>query len=190
MLPYIIMIGGALLVLGGGGKSSGKKKSGGDPGSSTPIAGVMLASDIEAKHPIKKEAWERCEPPAGSPHHTYAAYGQDLKCMVFWRPDTWDTVISHIQLELNKLSKKERDQLCSADDCEPDPYSIDPELFCNWVVDPRREAFIRKIVAKLYPQLANTKLPPSANEPYFPKIVYSLIAGTFVEHFCGFNLTT
>lgn len=189
MLPYILMIGGALVLFGGGKSSSGKKKSGNSGGGNT-VAGTMMIANIDTMHPIKKEPWERCKPPAGSPPHTYAAYGQDLKCMVFWRPDTWNTVITTIQLELSKLPKKERDALCSADECEPDPYSIDPELFCKWTVDPKREAFIQDIILKLYPQLRDANIPPTVSDPYFPKMVYTLTAGTFAEHFCGFNLTT
>lgn len=190
MLPVILAIGGALLIFGGKKSSSGKKSGESGSGGNTPIIATMTAVNINSDHPIKKEPWERCKPPSGLPDHTYAAYGKDLECMVFWKPDTWSTVISYIQIELNKLSESERDRLCSADECEPDPYSIDPELFCRWTVDPKREAFIQDIILKLYPQLKDANLPPKVDDPYFPKMVYTLTAGTFAEHFCGFNLTT
>jgi len=46
------------------------------------------------------------------------------------------------------------------------------------------------VITKLYPQITPDMIPPKDGDPYFVRMVYSLIAGTFVENFCGFNLTT
>lgn len=189
MIPILLLAGGALLLMSGGKKSSSSSKggsSGGGPGS-----GKHLELHVgQANGPTTGKPWSRCEPPSGSPEHTYAAYSTNGTCMIFWRPDTWDAVIAHFNAELGKLSESERQSLCSAENCEPDPYAIDPELFCKWTPDPKRMEFINKVITKLYPQITPDMIPPKDGDPYFVRMVYSLVAGTFVEHFCGFNLTT
>src|SRR5690606_30146160 len=80
--------------------------------------------------------WERCDPPYESPKGTEAVFGKDGKCMVFWQPNTINVVRQSIQQELLKLSKKDRDFLCSASHCEPDPFAIDPLEFCSWSPNP------------------------------------------------------
>jgi len=182
----LIVVGGAIVVFGGG--KRGSKKSGGGSSSPDPIGAVIAR--IDTSHPIEKKPWSRCRPPAGSPKGTYAAYDENLSCVVFWRPETTEIVTGYMRSELDKLPSAERDALCSPDNCKDDPYAIDPSMSCNWVVDPNREAFIRGAVISLFPQLRDSRLPPLDSDPYFNKMVYTLIAGTFTEGFCGFNLVT
>lgn len=182
----LIMIGGAVTLLGG--KKRGAKNRGSGEVSPDPI-GAMIAN-IDSAHPIEKKPWARCRPPAGSSKGTYAAYDENLSCVVFWRPETTEVVTSYMRSELDKLPESERDALCSPDNCMDDPYAIDPSMSCNWTIDPNREAFIRAAVTSLFPQLKNEKLPPTESDPYFNKMVYTLIAGAFTEGFCGFNLVT
>lgn len=188
MLPILLLAGGAILLMSGGKKS--RSSSGGGGGGEPNIQKHMELHIGQSGGPTTGKPWSRCDPPPGSPDHTYAAYNEDGVCMVFWRPDTWDAVIAHFNVELGKLSESERDALCSAENCEPDPYAIDPELFCRWTPDPKRVEFINSVITKLYPQITPDMIPPKDGDPYFVRMVYSLIAGTFVENFCGFNLTT
>jgi len=191
-----ILIGaaGLLLVASGGKKSSKKKGSGGgggtDPG---PVTGKLV---ITGSAPKVGKPWDACEPPPGSSSKTYAAYGKDGKCMVFWDESAWDTARAYIDAELAKLTEEERAAMCSADNCVPDPYAVDPELFCEWTESPERIDFLRSVISKMYPQLKDYNFPPEpARGPgtgaqYFPAMVWKFVQGTFTYEYCGFHPVT
>jgi hypothetical protein len=99
--------------------------------------------------------------------------------------------------EFDKLSKAEQEELCARDNCEPDQFAMDPELFCEWVPNPDREAFVKRVVMMMYPQIPSDQLPPPppdglgrVDAPYFIKAVWSMVSAMFAHDFCGFNPVT
>ena len=144
------------------------------------------------------EPWSYCKPPEGSPKGTVAAVSQDgNSCMIFWTPDTPATVVSYLEEELNKLSEAERDALCASDECVPDQFAMEPELFCEWIPNSDREAFVKKVVLRLYPQISAHALPPpeagvggKGGAPHFITYVWGRVFAIFAHDFCGFNPVT
>lgn len=218
MLPILIAAAGALLVLGGGKKKrkkssgsgtrpdTGEEPGGGEPpgggggGASGHAVGGLKAHHVPSKPGGKKlgEPYSYCDLPEGTPKGSMAAVSQDGEsCMIFWTSSTPATVVSYLEEELNKLPKEERDALCAADNCEPDQFAMEPEIFCNWIPDPAREAFVKKFVLRLYPQIAPHTLPPPqpdglgrVNAPHFIKYVWTRVYAIFAHDFCGFNPVT
>ncbi len=225
MLPLLIAAAGALLILGGGKKKkssgSGTTRTEADGGRTKTWQDKLDKMMSEGNGPrngagtktwqdkMRKmipeggsagsgTPWERCLPPQGSPKGTYAAYSEDGKsCMVFWKPDSRAVVISFLQQEFDKLSKSEQTDLCSADNCEPDQFAMDPELFCEWVSNPDRAAFVKRVVLDMFPQIPANVLPPPepdgfgrVDAPYFLRIVWSFTEAAFAHDFCGFNPVT
>ena len=212
MIPVLIAAAGALLFLGGGKKKRSSSKSrpgqqpGGDPPDDDEENGGGVVSVVGKILPIPpgtgKEKFgdpgSYCKPPKGSPKGTYAAVSLDgQSCMVFWKPETRNTVHAYLQQEFDKLSKAEQEELCARDNCEPDQFAMDPELFCEWVPNPDREAFVKRVVMMMYPQIPSEQLPPPepdhlgrVDAPYFIKAVWSMSTAMFAHDFCGFNPVT
>jgi len=202
MNPMLLIGGAAALLLMSGGKKSSKKSSGGAkeppsmggvspgggrPGGNGPMDRYQMAV---GQVPPNKKPWGQCPPPPGSPKGTYATYNQQGECVIFWRPDTWDVVIAEFELALNALPDDEAEAMCDKDHCEPDQYAADPKLSCVWTVSPKRQAFVNSVIMKMYDEIEPHMLPPKDGDPYFVRMVYSLVSGTFAEAFCGYNLTT
>lgn len=205
MLPVILLLGGgALLVMGGAkkkhrsSKSGGKGTGNGGNGGNIPLVVHGVKIDPIPEGGETGEPFGYCKPPPGSPVGTHAAFGEDGKtCIVFWKPETSGVCHAYIDQELDKLPKKERDDLCAKDECERDEFALDPETFCKWVSNPAREAFIKKIVLLMYPQIIPGSLPPPepdsfghVDAPYFIKMVWARVEGLFAHDYCGFNPVT
>lgn len=195
-LPIVPLLLGAaaLLVLG-------KKKSttsGGEPGyapggpgggPSGGGGGVTSIKRISAA-PGKVNAWGYCAPPAGSPKGTYAALGPNGECVVFWNPQTWKVMRDILSSEFSKLSNMQKKDICNLDECIPNPYASEAELFCEWKPNPRREAFVIRSIGKAFPQLGSENFPANDSSPYFPKMVWTFASNLFASEFCGIGRET
>ena len=204
MLPVLIAAGAALLLMGGRKKSSSSQASSSSSSNSGGKSSAKKATFSKSFRPAPSlgsgsgKPGDLCDPPPNSPKGTVAAIGSDGKtCMVFWKPDTYSIVVAHIQAELNKLPKADQDELCSFDNCEPDPFAMDPESFCEWVPNPDREAFVKMVVLQLFPQIPSQQLPPpprdSLGRPQgsqFVEYVWGRVNQIFGQKFCGFNPVT
>lgn len=194
MLPILLVAAGALLLAGR--KKKSKKTS---SSRTAPSADKLLARHVlinGQNDDDAPQAGSRCDPPKGSPEFTFAAYGRDGKCHVFWEPGTENVARQFIDQELGKLSKQKQDALCARDRCRPDPYSIEPELLCEWIENPDRIAFIKKVVLAMYDgQIQPTSLPPrkqnnvgQGGSTYFIEMVWRLVSSVFATKYCGFNV--
>ena len=205
MLPLLLAGAAALLVLGGGSKrraprrngdSGSRADSGAGSGAGTGTGtGPVVAGGLTMRAPSSSRTigvpWSHCKPPPGSPKFTAAAVSEDGKsCMVFWKPETREVVRVYIRAELAKLPKSKQDALCATDNCEPDPFAMDPLAFCEWIPDADREAFVKRVALQLFPQIDQSSLPPSESSEYFIKYVWSRVYDTFASDFCGFNPVT
>ena len=98
MLPLLIGVA-ALFVISSGKKKKSPSSDGG--GSDLPdiglIKGKVINQDIGTP-------WAQCEPPGGYGKLTFAAYGADGKCMVFWDAGTRSVARAHMEAEMAKLS--------------------------------------------------------------------------------------
>ncbi|GAF73809.1 unnamed protein product [marine sediment metagenome] len=185
----VLLIGGAVVALLAGKKKKSSSKSGGgsDPG---PDGGFdRLTIKTSTTSPKVGEPWDHCDPPAGSPKKTHAAYGKNGECMVFWGPETWDVARSFIEAEMNRLSPQERDEICNHGECVPDPYAVDPHLFCEWNDNPKAIAAVKRIAVAMYPQL-EPALPLEKNPQYFPAIVWQFLWYELAKYQCGFEPVT
>ena len=212
MLPILIAAAAGLLVLGGG-KKKRRKSSGSKPpgngngnggngngnGNGNGVGGVkIMKADLPQTGGKLGEPWSYCKPPKGSPQGTYAAVSKDgNSCMVYWTPETRDTAVAYLEDELSKFSQAEQEELCASDNCVPDQFSMEPELLCDWVPNPKRVAFVKKVVLRMYPQIPSNALPlpPPDNlgrvdAPYFVKNVWARVEAIFGHDFCGFNPVT
>jgi len=214
MIPILLAGAAALLFLGGGKKKSKPSSQGprpnGNGGEPTPEPGPDEPDPGEPPRPgglkiIKGhriptgpklgEPWSRCEPPPGSPKGTQAAVSKDgTECMVFWKPGTADVVKQYLQKELDKLPKDKQEELCASDNCEPDPFWPEEVQMCDWIPDPNREAFVKKVVMIMWPQIGTSMLPlpepdhlGRINSPHFVKYTWSRVSAIFAHDFCGFN---
>lgn len=189
MLP-ILLIGGAALVLLSGGKkkSSGKSGGGTDPGGTGSKGGRLTMSPNTG--PVTGEPWESCSPPVGSPKRTFAAYGKDRKCMIFWGPSTWEVAQAFIESDLSKLSQAQRDEICSHGECVPDPYAVNPDLFCEWTDNPAMVAAVKRVCIAMYPQLEAASFPPVETSTYFPAMVWKFVWAEYAKYHCGFEPVT
>lgn len=203
MITVLIAAAGALLLLGGKKKTSSKSGSPPRQPGPDPNGGGFVVAKKPLPTPPDSEGkpgdpGSYCKPPKGSPQGTYAAYSMDGKsCMVFWKPGTEDVVRAYLQQEFSKLSKTERDALCESDHCEPDQFAMDPELFCEWVPNPQRHEFVKRVVLMMYPQIPTDHLPPPEpdhlgriDSPYFIQMVWAKVYNMFAHDFCGFNPVT
>lgn len=185
MLP-ILIAAAALLVLSGGKKKKSSPSNGGDaPIDIGLIKGSAIDQDIGTP-------WDQCEPPGGNKLSTFAAYGADGKCMVFWDADTRDVTRAHIEAEMAKLSEAERVEACGPGACNPDPYASDPELFCEWADNPKSIEVIIRVITNMYPQLSGQEFPMPYNVgvSFFPATVWTFVSQTFLTDICGFNKVT
>lgn len=185
MLP-ILIAAAALLVLSGGKKKKSSPSNGGD----APIdIGIIKAKVINQDIGTP---WDQCEPPGGNKLFTFAAYGADGKCMVFWDANTRDVTRAHIEAEMAKLSEAERVEACGPGACNPDPYASDPELFCEWADNPKSIEVIIRVITKMYPQLEGQQFPMPYNVgvSFFPATVWTFVSQTFLTDICGFNKVT
>lgn len=187
----------AVIFLGGGkrksrsSKSKSKEGMAGEIGDTAPPRAKWTLVEASLTRKISGEPWAWCKSPEGSPKGTHAAFSKDGKeCMVFWKPDTKDAVRQLIQSELAKLPKDKRDALCKIDECKPDPFAPDPMAFCEWIPNPDRIDFVKKIVLALWPQIDADSLPTKEDSPYFVKVVWDQTGAIFARDFCGFGLVT
>lgn len=208
MHPIILLLGGALLLAGKKRKRSSKISTGSPervpkapdgeeppipPGSSGKGSGggLSISAALTAPAPYGK-LWEKCKVPDGSPTGTYAAFGTQGECIVFWNPQTWILMGDFIDKEFSKLSKKKRNKICKLDDCIPNPYApgMDSELFCEWKPNPDRERFVAKIVQAAFPQLKDYSFPTTKQDPFFPKMVWTFTSNLFASQICGIGRVT
>ena len=188
MLPLLIAAAALLLV-------SGKKKKSSSSGGSDDVG--LLEGVISATTATGADVgnpWEICPRPTGSSRKTFAAYGLDGECMVFWDDNTWGVARNHIDSELAKLTPEKRAKICELGECVPDLYTLDPDLSaCQWVSTPEAIELVRAVVISMYPQLAETQLPPpeSSNKMrYFPGLVWQLVWAEMQKHHCGYKPVT
>jgi hypothetical protein len=195
MNPVVLIGGAAALILLSGGKKKSSSKSGGGNGG----GGVSGIGRVAMKIPGGPGSgdtgapWSWCEPPAGSSKKTFAAYGMDKKCMVFWDDNTWQVARQYIDIEYAKLSKEDQQRVCAAGECVPDPYAADPTLFCEWEDSPEAVELVKKVVFAMYPTLQDgvnmgrISFPPVAGTtPYFPSMAWKFVYGEMQKHICGF----
>lgn len=185
MLPLLIAAA-ALLVISGGKKKKGSSSGGGDaPVDIGLIKGTVIDQDVGTP-------WAQCEPPGGDKLFTFAAYGADGKCMVFWDPNTRDVARAYIEAEMALLSDVEQEEACGHGACNPDPYAGNPELFCEWQDNPKGTEVIIRVITKMYPQLSSESfpMPYSLGVSFFPATVWTFVSQTFLTDICGFNKVT
>ena len=189
MLPLLIGVAAILLI-------SGKKKrsSSSSVAPDTRPPAPQGPSGRFKMGPVTKigTPWDQCEPPGGNKLFTFAAYGADGKCMVFWDANTRDVTRAHIEAEMAKLSEAERVEACGPGACNPDPYASDPELFCEWADNPKSIEVIIRVITKMYPQLEGQQFPMPYNVgvSFFPATVWTFVSQTFLTDICGFNKVT
>lgn len=201
MNPLILLFGGALLLAS---RKRRKPKSAASqeppvpPGGAWPDSGPSsggglsgMSSTIAARVPFGK-LWEQCKAPPGSPTGTYAAFGPQGECVVFWNPQTWISMGDFLEAEFAKLSKKQRNKICKPDDCIPNPYApgMDSEIFCEWKPNPDREKFVIRIVQAAFPQFKEYQFPTSEGDPFFPRMVWTFTNNIFASAICGIGRVT
>lgn len=199
--PIILLLGGALLVAGKKRKRSSKSSSsnGGEPpvspGEGWPSgpssAGLTGPMNIAAA-PSRGKVWEQCEASQGSAVGTYAAFGPQGECVVFWNPQTWVLMAEFLDAEFFKLSNKQKKKICKPDDCIPNPDapSMESELFCEWKPNPDREKFVANLVKSAFPQLKDYDFPADQGAPFFPRMVWAFTNNLFASQICGFGRIT
>lgn len=186
MLPLLIGIGALFVISSGKKKKSSSSSNGGD--TSIDI-GLIRGTTIDQG---LGTPWERCDPPGGYGQFTFAAYGDDGQCMVFWDAGTRAVARAHMEAEMAKLSEAERVDACGPGACNPDPYASDPELFCEWEDNPKSIEVIIRVITKMYPQLSGQEFPMPYNVgvSFFPATVWTLVSQAFLTDICGFNKVT
>lgn len=151
---------------GGGGDSGG---GGGGKGSKTGRISTKKKEDIG-------KPWDTCDPPPGSRLGTYAAYGKDGKCMVFWDVGTPKVVRTYIDQHVAQMSKAQKDAIC--DDSHESGYA------------PAAVVLAEKIIKEMYPQLELVKFPPTEKMQDYPRLVWSLVYREILHHHCGYVAET
>ena len=187
MNPVVLIGGAAALILLSGGKKKSSSKGGGGGNGNGGLSRVSVK--VPGGSGDTGEAWSRCKPPAGSSKKTFAAYGQDKKCMVFWDENTWHVARQHIDIEYAKLSKEDQQRVCNAGECVPDPYHADPVLACQWEESPEAVELVKKVVFTMYPALheeykiGRVQFPPvEATAKYFHAMVWKFVYGEMQSH--------
>lgn len=186
MNPAILLVGvGALLLAGGRKKKGSSVEKPEEEGGSSPRPGGGGAPARIGVGAKPGKPWDTCDPPKNSRLGTYAAYGSDGKCMVFWDKSTGAIVRSHIDAVLANMSNNEKNSICNA---QEDGYS------------QTAVALAIRIIKDMYPQLSEVNFPPDPDiqgvqnpdkyMKFFPRMVWTLVYREVLEHACGYQHIT